>query len=66
LLIITNGNEGEDFVKQIREKVKVPCTIIVFCLSVDIHSQWAKNYQDVKVTSKGAEVLDIAKQIFAA
>eukprot|EP00347_Sterkiella_histriomuscorum_P017001 403351039 len=50
-ILITSGANGENFVKQVHHLGNVR-SIIVYCMNVQLHSQWAKNYNKIqKVTN---------------
>ena len=47
---ITSGSGREDLVRKLRREHSIMCKVMVFCMSVDYHKTWARNYGNVKVT----------------
>jgi len=56
--IITNGgNNGEEFVREVREILKCNGSVLVFCCDEE-HSKWTKKFDDVKITYSSDGLLE--------
>eukprot|EP00484_Ammonia_sp_Unknown_P030071 CAMPEP_0197027158 /NCGR_PEP_ID=MMETSP1384-20130603/7115_1 /TAXON_ID=29189 /ORGANISM="Ammonia sp." /LENGTH=476 /DNA_ID=CAMNT_0042455957 /DNA_START=35 /DNA_END=1465 /DNA_ORIENTATION=- len=50
VFVITNGaDDGEGFVSNVRNELKLDTDILVFCGAVDWHSKWANKFKNVEV-----------------
>eukprot|EP01084_Bolivina_argentea_P277389 473546_1 len=65
VFVITNGgDDGEAFVKTVREKLKLKTPILVFCSAVDWHKKWASKYDNVIVQSGKNNIVEYIKNTY--
>ena len=57
---VTSGRLGEDFTTKVRDRAKLKCKILVFCMGVDYHRRWAANFPNVFVTNATLTMLKFA------
>lgn len=58
VLFITNGADGGNQIVDKVRKIEEDIPILVFCMNVQAHKQWAKNYSNVEVTSETKRMID--------
>ena len=56
---MTAGRGGKEFVKSLRAE-GIHCRVLVFCLNVELHKTWARDYFHVEVTRFTSEMMEFA------